>query len=128
MDTVILEELDLDTISLPQGDAHMVDFAVDHILHNIGSMSMDGGENLCSVPLVIFDLVKADGVGVKIGATEDEVSRHKQQCLRFVHDLFGCWLVMLIGMRGNPVILLSGKEDYCAVHFTGQESCKGNHY
>lgn len=63
--------------------------------------------------MVTLDLVKADGVGVKIGATEDAVSRHKQQCLRFVHDLFGCLLVLLIGMRGNPVILLSGKEDYC---------------
>lgn len=55
----------------------MLDFTVDRILHNVGSMSVEGGENLCSVPLVIFDLVKADGVDVKIGATEDEVSRHK---------------------------------------------------
>lgn len=61
---------------------------------------------------MIFDLVKADRVDVKIGATEDEVSRHKQQCLCFVYDLFGCWLVLLVGMGGNPVILLSGKEDY----------------
>lgn len=45
-DTVILKELDLDTIFFPQDDAHMVDFAVDHILHNVGSMSVDGGENL----------------------------------------------------------------------------------
>ncbi len=74
---VILEELDLDTITLPQHDAHTVDFAVDHILHKVGSMSVNGGENLCSVPLVIFDLVKADGVDVEIGASEDEVSRHK---------------------------------------------------
>ena len=112
-DVVILEELDLDTISLPPDDAPMLDFAVDHVLHNVGSMSVDGGENLCSVPLVTLDLVKADGIGVKIGATEDVVSRHKQQCPRFVHDLFGCSLVMLIGTRGNPVILLSEKEDYC---------------
>lgn len=122
----------------------MLDFAVDHVLHNVGSMSVDGGENLRGIPLVTLNLVKVDGVGVKIGATEDAVSRHKQQCLRFVYDLFGCWLVL--GMRGNPVILLFGKEDYCTaevpwtsytytrrlafgfVHFTGQESCEGNHY
>ena len=112
-DAVILEELDLDTISLPQDDAPMLDFAVDHLLHNVGSMSVEGGENFRGVPLVTLDLVKTDWVGVKIGATEDVVSRHKQQCLRFIHDLFGCWLVLLIGMRVNPVILLSGKEDYC---------------
>lgn len=91
----------------------MPDFAVDHVLHNVGSMSVDGGENLRGVPLATLNLVKVDGVGVKIGATEDAVSRHKQQCVRFVYDLFGCWLVLLIGMRGNPVILLFGKADYC---------------
>ena len=72
-----------------------------------------GEKTFVSDPLVTLDLVKGDGIGVKIGATEGVVSRHKQQCLHLVHDLFGCWLVMLIGMRGNPVILLSEKEDYC---------------
>lgn len=87
----MFDELDLDTIFIPQEDAHLLDFAVDDVFHNVGSMAVDGGEILLGVPLVVLDLHKADGVCVKIGATEEVVSWHKQQCLGIVHDLFTCY-------------------------------------
>lgn len=40
-------------------------------------MSINRKKNFCSILLIIFDLVKADGVNVKIKTTKNKVSRYK---------------------------------------------------